>query len=133
MEKAFLMVSMAKKDRDVLRFLWVDDVFADQPNIIELRFTRVVFGVSPSPFLMNATIRHHLDQYHHKQPDLVKKLHRSMYVDDLVTGADNEEQAWQLFTSAKATLKDGGFNLRKFCSNSISLQAKIGTHPLRRF
>lgn len=41
-EKAFLMVSMARKDRYVLCFLWVDDVLADQPNIIELRFTRVL-------------------------------------------------------------------------------------------
>ena len=35
-EKTFLMVSVAKHDRDVLRFLWVDDVLAEQPNIIEL-------------------------------------------------------------------------------------------------
>ena len=49
-EKAFLMVAIATKDRDVLRFLWVDDIAADHPNIVELRFTRVVFGVSSSPF-----------------------------------------------------------------------------------
>ena len=49
-EKAFLMVSVARKDCDVLRFLWVDNAFADNPEVIELRFTRVVFGVSSSPF-----------------------------------------------------------------------------------
>ena len=32
-EKAFLMVSVAKKDREVL---WVDDILADQPKITEL-------------------------------------------------------------------------------------------------
>ena len=56
-EKAFLMISMAEKDRDVLRFLWLQDVSAEQPEVIELRFTRVMFGVSSSPFLLNATIR----------------------------------------------------------------------------
>ena len=56
-EKAFLMVSMSRKDRDVLRFLWFKDPFADQLDIVEMRFTRVVFGVSSSPFLLNATIR----------------------------------------------------------------------------
>ena len=62
-EKAYLMVSMAWKDRDVLRLLWFKDALADQHGLIELRFIRVVFGVSSSPFLLNATLRHHLDKY----------------------------------------------------------------------
>ena len=48
-EKAFLMVSVAENDRDVLRFLWYDDVFKDDPRITVMRFARVVFGVSASP------------------------------------------------------------------------------------
>ena len=54
------MIPMARKDCDVLRFLWFDDVFSDQPNLVKLWFTRMVVGVSSSPFLLNATIRHHL-------------------------------------------------------------------------
>ena len=50
-EKAFLMIAVAPRDRDVLRFLWLDDVDKQVPNIITFRFTRVVFGVSSSPFL----------------------------------------------------------------------------------
>ncbi len=33
-EKAFLMVAMARKDQDALHFLWFDDVFSDQPNLV---------------------------------------------------------------------------------------------------
>ena len=124
-EKAFLMVSMSRKDRDVLRFLWYRDPFADQLDIVEMRFTRVVFGVSSSPFLLNATIRHHLEQYDATQPDLVKKLRDSIYVDDLVSGANSEEEACQLFMKSKNILKEGGFNLRKFYSNSACLQARV--------
>ncbi len=124
-EKAFLMVAMAKKDRDVLRFLWFDDVFSDQPNVVQWRFTRVVFGVSSSPFLLNATIRHHLEWYREVQPRLVEKLSKAAYIDDIVTGADNEEEAHQLFTKSKEMLKEGGFHLRKFCSNSTLLQMKV--------
>ena len=43
-EKAFLMVSVCKEDRNTLRFLWVDDVEKSSPVIQEMRFTRVVFG-----------------------------------------------------------------------------------------
>ena len=57
------MVSVAKKDMDVLRFLWVDNIHADFPNLQVLRFTRVVFGVASSPFLLNATLRYHLEKY----------------------------------------------------------------------
>ena len=60
-EKAFLMVSMAGKDRDVLRFLWFKDALTDLCKLLELRFTRVVLGITSSPFLLNATIRHHLE------------------------------------------------------------------------
>lgn len=37
-EKAFLMMSVAEGDRNVLRFLWIDDITKDDPKIIPLRF-----------------------------------------------------------------------------------------------
>ena len=43
---AFLMIAMTEKDRDALRFLWVDDVSKPNPETIVLRFAHVVFGVS---------------------------------------------------------------------------------------
>ena len=61
-EKAFLMISVAKSDRDVLRFLWVPDVNQPHEGIVVMRFTRVVFGVLASPFLLNATIDHHMNK-----------------------------------------------------------------------
>ena len=119
------MVSMAKTDREVLRFLWVDDNEKDQPQPLVLRFTRVVFGVSSSPFLLNATIRHHLEKHSSLQPTLVEKLSKSFYVDDIITGASDEDQAYHIYQASKEILKEGGFNLRKFCSNSAMLQMRI--------
>ena len=48
------MISVTEKDRDVQRFLWVDNITSDSPKVQPLRFTRVFFGVSSSPFLLNA-------------------------------------------------------------------------------
>lgn len=62
-EKAFLMIAIDEKDRDVLRFLWIDDVTKEEPKIRAYRFTRVVFGVSASPFLLNATVKYHLESF----------------------------------------------------------------------
>ena len=123
-EKAFLMIQMAEEDRDVLRFLWVDDITKEQPKPVELRFARVVFGVSSSPFLLNATIRHHLENVT-AEPAVVEKLMRAFYVDDVVTGANDEHEAYSFYQISKDILKQGGFNLRKFCSNSVLLQTMI--------
>ena len=124
-EKAFLMVSMCEKDRDVLRFIWVDDITKDEPELIHLRFTRVVFGVSSSPFLLNATIGHHLSKYSTVLTGTVKKISRSIYVDDVAYGAETEDLAYDLYTESKSMLKEGGFNLRKFVTNSSVLQKRL--------
>ncbi|KAL5490750.1 hypothetical protein EMCRGX_G015929, partial [Ephydatia muelleri] len=124
-EKAFLMVSVAKKDMDVLRFLWVDNIHADLPNLQVLRFTRVVFGVASSPFLLNATLRYHLEMYRSADREIVDKLERALYVDDVTYGADSVEDAFLLYTKSKLWLKEGGFNLRKFVTNSSVLQRRI--------
>ena len=57
LEKVFLMVSVVEKDCEVLRFLRVKDLKMELPEVNIYRFMRVVFGVSSSPFLLNATIR----------------------------------------------------------------------------
>lgn len=81
-EKEFLMISVEDKDRDVLRFLWVDDVSRNEPEIRVYRFTRVVFGVSSSPFLLIATVKFHLESFLESNEPVIKRLLQSTYVDD---------------------------------------------------
>ena len=125
LEQAFLMIAVEQKDRDVLRFLWAKDAFATEPHIIKLRFTRVVFGVSSSPFLLNATIQHHIRRYHASHPELVDILMQSTYVDDVIFGADTEEEAYTLYMNSKEIFAQGSFNLRKFVTNLQSLQETV--------
>ena len=47
---------------------WVKNPFSSDPEIIVLGFTRVTFGLSASPFLLNATIKHHIEGYTASQP-----------------------------------------------------------------
>ena len=124
-EKAFLMIAVDEQDRDVLRFLWVDDVTKEEPEIRAYRFTRVVFGVSSSPFLLNATVKYHLEGFRRTNKTVVEKLLKSTYVDDIITGADNVDEAFELYTQAKEIFRKGGFNLRKFLSNCRPLQMQI--------
>ncbi|XP_028397220.1 uncharacterized protein LOC114521030 [Dendronephthya gigantea] len=120
-EKAFLNIAIAPEHRDYLRFLWVDDPSSEAPQIQVLRFTRVVFGLTSSPFILNATLKHHLNQYAIVDPQFVEEVLRSLYVDDLASGSRDVPSAVQLTTKVKTRLSDGGFNMRKWNSNSQEL------------
>ena len=62
-EISFFMVSVTEWDRDAPCFLWVEDITNPLPRLIIFRFTQVVFGVSSSLFLLNATLQHHIEYY----------------------------------------------------------------------
>ena len=77
-EKAFLMVAMSPEDQNVLRFLWIQDVNQEAPAIKVMRFKRVVFGATSSPYLLNATLTVHLEKLQDSYPVLVKQLTKSL-------------------------------------------------------
>ena len=85
-EKAILMIGIDQADRDFLRFLWVKDPFKSPYELIHLRFTRLVFGIRPSPAILGSVLWHHIDKFESEWPELTKKLKDSFYVDDLLTG-----------------------------------------------
>ena len=95
---------MHPDDRDSLRFLWVDDPHTDPPDIRVFRFTRVMFGVSSSPFLLNATIKHHIESFMHMDPHFVRKFLSSIYVDDLVSGAEDVNFAYEFYLKSRERL-----------------------------
>ena len=43
----------------------------------------------------------------------------------MATGANSEEEAYSLYSTAKQILQEGGFNLRKFRTNCVPLQPKV--------
>lgn len=103
----------------------MEDPFSEEVNLVKLRFTRVTFGVSSSPFLLNATVNSHLEGYKSTKPGLIETLSHSIYVDDVVAGAESEEEAFRLYIDAKEVFSHGSFNLRKFLSNSLEVQTQI--------
>ena len=100
-EKAFLNVSIDPSQRNYLRFLWVENIESDEPEIVVLRFTSAVFGVICSPYLLNATIRHHLELYQETDPDFVENVRSSLYCDDYVSSFENETEAFEQYEKLK--------------------------------
>ena len=119
------MIAVRKEDRDVLRFLWVGDVNSAEPKIVEYRFARVVFGVTSSPFLLNATLLKHIPSYEREDPEFVNRMLRSLYVDDLSLSLEDVDKAFELYLKSRKRMAQGGFNLRKWLTNSRPLMKKI--------
>ncbi|XP_046862841.1 uncharacterized protein LOC124456439 [Xenia sp. Carnegie-2017] len=124
-EKAFLNIEVHERDRDSLRFLWVDDVLRNNLNLVVYRFCRVVFGVNSSPFLLNSTLRHHISKYLQCDREFSEKLLKSFYVDDLASGESSTERAYQLYRKANERMNEGGFKLRKWRTNDSALRSQI--------
>lgn len=124
-EKAFLNIAVDEKDRDSLRFLWVEDVRDHNLSIVVYRFCRVVFGLNASPFLLNGTLRHHLTIFAERDPEFVKRMWESFYVNDFVMGQGSTDKAFTLNQNARERLAMGGFNLRKWKTNDPGLREKI--------
>ena len=123
-EKAFVNVGVDKKDRDCLRFLWLANP-SNLSKILVYRFCRVVFGLNPSPFLLNATLRHPISKFMAADPEFVKKLIDSFYVDDFVGDGASSSEVVNLYSKTVNWMADGGFKLRIWLTNDPSVREKI--------
>lgn len=122
--KAFLQISITESDRDAVRFLWLSGPpDAETTKTRTMRMTRVVFGVTSSPFLLAATIRHHLKKYEAIHPHAVNLMMDSLYVDDLIASSGDVDQAYELTTGAKQIMADANMNFCKWTTNVPELKA----------
>ena len=117
--------AIAPEHCDYLRFLWVDNILTDNPQLVIMRFTRVVFGVNFSPFLFNRTIHHHLNSYIDKDPEFVEEVVHSLYVDDLASLKPDGASAYDFYCKLKTRFKVAGFNMHKWITNDLELSEKI--------
>lgn len=70
-------------------------------------------------------IQHHLEKHEKREPEIVEHLKKSLYVDDFVSGAENDDKALEIYKGSKQLMIVGGFNLRKWSSNSDDLIKSI--------
>ena len=87
-QKMFLQIKLDKEDQDVHRYLWCD-MKADVTLTI-FKMTRLTFGINSSPFLAIGTAPSHVKESKESFPKASKAVENDMYVDDVLTGAENE-------------------------------------------
>ncbi|KAF8785591.1 hypothetical protein HNY73_011109 [Argiope bruennichi] len=110
-KKAFLQFSRNPKYRDYFKFLWWKD-FSRREELITLRHCRMVFGASPSSFLLEATTAHHLENVRDIRKETACRLQKSFYVDNCITILETREEAAKFISEAKKLMSAVKFDLR---------------------
>ncbi|XP_065180222.1 uncharacterized protein LOC135810660 [Sycon ciliatum] len=124
-EKAFLQLSIRPEDRDVTRFLWLKDVARPTPtedNLAVYCFCRMPFGVIASPFLLEATVRHHLRSH---PSALSTMIADNIYVDNIIIGIDDHTDSTTVYRQSKDLFAKASMNLREWTSNSAEVRAAL--------
>ena len=126
-EQAFLQISINKKHRDLVRLLWYEDIYKENPELVTLQFCRVVFGLTCSPFLLNGTISAHLEQFNGyvNLKEFICKFIRDLYVDDSSSSCNHIEDAYSFYKRTKPILNLAQFDLRKWETNDIKLKKQL--------
>ena len=121
-EKAYLQLALNPDDRDAFRFLWYEG-----EETVEYRFARVPFGVVVSSFLLHVVLQSHFQKEFEHEPQLLEKILKSLYVDDLLSGAEDVDSAVELRARLEEVLSRIGMTLHGWSSSSQVLREKWGS------
>ena len=114
----------------ILRDFYGLVIFILKTDNLIYRFTRILLGLTCSPFIPSGTLKHHFKKFLQENiyPKVfIEKLLRDLYVDDLLSSFNDANIAYEFYQAAKEILQRGGFHLCKWASNCKELQDKIIT------
>lgn len=119
--RAFHQISIAPKDRDVVRFLWLRDPAKppSKENLCVYRFRRMAFGVVASPFLLTATIRHHLREYPN---EFSQRIEEDLYADNLITSLPRTVSGEKFYRVVKECFADMSMNISQWMTDCAELR-----------
>ncbi|GFX76187.1 integrase catalytic domain-containing protein [Trichonephila clavipes] len=115
LEKMFRQIRISSEDTNWQRILWRDN---PKETVKEYRLTTVTYGTSCAPYLSTRTLTQLAFDERERYPLASFATLHHFYVDDLLSGAATEKEAVELVWQLKEMMKKGGFNLRKWQSNS---------------
>lgn len=117
-KRMYLQVKLAPHQWDLQRIFWREN--PNQP-LREYWLTKVIFGEKLSPFMAVRSVIQCAREASVKYPKAAQTIENDFYMDDCVTGDSSEDKAIQLAMEMDVILKGGGFELRKWQSNSNAL------------
>lgn len=114
-KKMFNQVKIDKSQWDCQRIFWRED---PKDPLKEYWLTVVTFGLTSSAYLSVRCVLQAAKEAEKEFPEAAKTIQRDFYMDDCVTGADDDEKAIEKARDIDKILLGAGFKLRKWKSNS---------------
>ncbi len=119
--KMFRGILLNVEEKDWHRFLYR----AVDGSIRDARMRRLTFGVKSSPFLATQVLRRHAQDHLDSHPAAAHAVLADFYVDDVLSGARNAEEAHALFMDLRTFCAEAGLDLRKWRTNDPALRQLI--------
>ncbi|XP_064620787.1 uncharacterized protein LOC135483687 [Lineus longissimus] len=119
LEKAFLHIGLDESDQQWTKFLWLSDPDDPESPFTVFQFKAILFGAVCSPFILNATVKHHLEM---NASPVSQDISKNTYVDNIISGAETVEDLVNYYHEANMLTKDARFNLREWATNSVELR-----------
>ena len=120
-EKAFLQIRIKEKERESLKFHWIENLTNNTIQI--LRFTRLVFGLNQSPFILEETLKTHFQRYESMYLELIRKIRDDMYdVEKINRILRILQDVEKIKSDSLEPFEKGEFKLYKWHSNEPNLE-----------
>ena len=113
-QRAFLHIKLQEEDRSFARFLWYKDNDPTKEMCIHT-YTTIVFGHTSSPMSLGAVLLHHLEKF---CSPVAVDISEKLYVDNLLSGVQNEVDTVSYFNIAHDLMRQGNFVQCQWCTNS---------------
>ncbi|XP_055645124.1 uncharacterized protein LOC129780980 [Toxorhynchites rutilus septentrionalis] len=121
-EKMYRQIRLHPDDFPLHRIRWRSS--SSEP-LKTFELTTVSYGTASAPYLATRCLLELSKQGANEFPPAAKVLSKDFYMDDMLTGVDDEEEGKHLCRQLRSLLQSAGFNLRKWASNSTAILSTI--------
>ncbi|XP_055615063.1 uncharacterized protein LOC129761367 [Toxorhynchites rutilus septentrionalis] len=121
-EKMYRQIIVHTEDRPLQQIVWRKN---PTENLKHYRLNTVTYGTASAPYLATRVLNQLADDEAQNYPLAALKVKKSFYVDDYLSGEDDENRLIETNQQLIALLRSGGFSLRKWSSNNKRVLAHI--------
>ncbi|XP_052892561.1 uncharacterized protein LOC128300513 [Anopheles moucheti] len=115
-EKMYRQVLVSPTDRNLQCILWRKE---GSENVSTFQLNTITYGTACAPYLAIRTLRKIFEDHEESHPKAMC-WYNDFYVDDLLSGADTEEEVQQIRSQLVEMLGSAGFRIRKWASNAAN-------------